>query len=667
MSSEKKQSDFQLAETLYEYGQLDSAKKILIQIEKKISGNFAVLRLLGFIAGREKNFHIAAQYLDRAVRLKPDFIEGWYYLGKSLHEIDKFDEAVKCFSTAIHLYPDFFEALHDRGMTLCSLYRLDEAIESFQAAYAINPDSPELWKNLIWIFSQQKKPERALSCCEKILKLRPDDTSALRIKGDILFEAQKFPQAIAEYERVLSIDPDFDDTRGFLVSAKLMLADWSDLEQQLGLLKIALQKDNICVTPFILASFSESQEEQFRFAKKYAADLYPESKTHLWQGGVRQHDRIRIAYLSADFHSHATAFLMLDLFKKHDRKRFDVTAISFGPDDGSEIRKELAASFDQFIDVRGKNDRQIAELLHEMEIDIAIDLKGYTKDARPGIFAYRPAPIQVSYLGYPGTMGVHYMDYLIADRFVIPETDEKFYSESIVSLPDSYQTNGKNRSVHHPLPLRAECGLPEQGFIFCSFNNTYKNNPTIFNVWMNVLKQVEGSILWLLATTQRFEENIRAEALKRGIDPKRIFFAKNEPPDKHLARIALADLFLDSLPYTAHTTASDALWMNVPVVTCVGSTFPGRVGQSILNAIEMPELVTYSLNEYQQLAIKLATDTAALSVVREKLRQKIQAAPLFDADRFTYHLECAYEEMWKNFKSGKSPKKILVPAKKKSG
>lgn len=664
MRSEKQQSDFRLAEALYERGQLDSAKKILIQIQKKIPDDFAVLRLLGFIAGREEDFHSAARYLDCAVRLKPDFIEGWYYLGKSLHEVDELAEAVKCFDKAIDLYPEFFEALHDRGLSLFSLHRLDDAIHSFEAAYLLNPNSPELWENMGLAFGRKKQYDKVIICCDRVLKLKPNDATAMRNRGFALNECQRYSEAISAYEKVLAIAPDFEYTRGYLLSAKLALGDWTDLDQHLELLRNGVRNGKKCTEAFFLAVVSNSAEELLNFTKKYAADLYPEPQIKLWQGNVHQHGRIRLAYLSADFHAHATAFLMLDLFKKHDRNRFEVIAISFGQDDCSQIRKKLMTNFDQFIDVRDKDDRQVAELLHAMEIDIAIDLKGYTEDARPGILAYRPAPIQVSYLGYPGTMGVNYIDYMIADRFVISEEDEKFYSESIVCLPDSYQINGRNRPVHQAAPSRVECGLPEQGFVFCSFNNTYKNNPTMFNVWMKLLKQVEGSVLWLLSKNEHFEKNIRTEALQRGVDPKRIIFAKNEPLAKHLARVAVADLFLDSLPCTAHTTASDALWVNVPVITCAGTTFSGRVGESILHAIEMPELVTYSLNEYEQLALKLATDSDALSVMRKKLQQKIQTAPLFDVDRFAYHLEWAYEEMWRNHKRGDAPKKIMVPAKK---
>ncbi|WP_175625809.1 MULTISPECIES: glycosyltransferase family 41 protein [Oxalobacteraceae] len=663
MNTEKYKSNFQLANSFYEKNDLDAAKKILIQLSVEMPTDPHVFRLLGFIFGRQGDFFKAAEYLARLMQLEPGFIEGWYYLGKAWYEIEKFDEAIKCFDTAIGLYPNFFEAHHDKARALCSLRRLNEATQAFEIAYKLNPNSAELWTNLGWVFVQLRQFEKVIVCCSQVLRLQPKDAMALRAKGDAHFSLQQYQQAIAEYEKVLVIDADFEGARGSLLYAKFMSADWSNLDHHYELMKTSIRNGKKCVTPFVMAILSNSPQEQSLATKRYTADLYPPAKMAPRKDGSKPNERIRLAYLSADYHQHATAFLMLELFKRHDRKRFDVIAISYGPDDGSQTRKELETSFDEFIDVQGKSDRQIAELLSELKIDIAIDLKGYTDDGRPGIFTYGATPIQVSYLGYPGTMGAEYFDYLIADRFLITPEDEDLYSESIVYMPDSYQVNGRNREIHQPLPTRADCGLPEQGFVFCSFNNTYKNNPTVFSVWMSLLKRVEGSVLWLLTKTGNFEDNICNEAIKRGVDPKRIIFAKNMPLPQHLARVTLSDLFLDSLPCNAHTTASDALWANVPVVTCVGTTFAGRVGQSVLNAIDMPELVTHTLAGYEQLAFELATDKNALSAVREKLRHKIQASPLFDADRFAHHLEWAYEEMLRRYKNGEDSARMNVPKK----
>lgn len=661
LNTEEYKSNFRLAEAFYEKNELDSAKKLLAEISEAMPNDHQAFRLLGFIAGRQNDFVKAAEYLSRATAVQPDFIEGWYYLGKSLHEIERFDEAVKSFDTAIRLYPDFFEALHDKARALCSLRRLNEAIQAFEIAYKLNPNSAELWTNLGWVFVQQRQFDKVIICCNQVLRLQANDAMALRTKGDAFFHLQQYAQAVSEYEKVLRVDPDFEEARGSLLYAKLMAGDWSDLEYHYELLKTSIHNGKKCATPFVMAILSNSPQEQSLVTTRYTTDLYPPAKMAVHKG--KQHERIRLAYLSSDYHQHATAFLMLELFKKHDRKRFDVIAISYGPNDDSQTRQELNASFDDFIDVQGKSDRQIAELLSELKIDIAIDLKGYTDDGRPGIFTYCATPIQVSYLGYPGTLGAEYFDYLIADKFLIPDDEEALYSESIVFLPDSYQVNGRNREVRQPLPSRADCGLPERGFVFCSFNNTYKNNPAVFSIWMSLLKRVDDSVLWLLTKAGGFEDNIRNEALKRGVDPKRIIFAKNMPLPEHLARVAQADLFLDSLPCNAHTTASDALWVNVPVVTCVGSTFAGRVGQSVLNAIGMPELVTYSLPEYEKLAFDLATNPDAIVAAREKLRQKIKTSPLFDAERFASHLEWAYEEMWQRFERGEAAGRMVVPEK----
>jgi predicted O-linked N-acetylglucosamine transferase (SPINDLY family) len=376
----------------------------------------------------------------------------------------------------------------------------------------------------------------------------------------------------------------------------------------------------------------------------------------LWTGQTWRHDKLRIAYLSADFKSHATAFLMAELFERHDRSRFEVIAISFGVDDRTETRQRLVVAFDQFHDVRTKSDTEVAGLLCDLEVDIAIDLKGYTQDSRPEILAYRPAPIQVSYLGYPATMGAPFMDYIIADKIVAPFEHQPFFAEKIAQLPDSYQVNDTKRKIAARLLTRRELGLPEQSFVFCSFNNNWKIAPDVFDVWMRLLHRIEGGVLWLLGDNAGAERNLRNEAQRRGIDPSRLVFAGRLSPEEHLARHRLADLFLDTLPCNAHTTASDALWAGLPVLTCLGGAFAGRVAGSLLNAAGLPELIAANLDDYEALALKLACEPAQLAAIRTRLSAQRDTCALFNPPRFARHIESAYTTMWEIWQRGEAPK-----------
>jgi protein O-GlcNAc transferase len=399
---------------------------------------------------------------------------------------------------------------------------------------------------------------------------------------------------------------------------------------------------------------------QLQCARTYVKHKTQDLPTAIEKPKAWRHDKIRIAYVSADFHEHATSHLIAELFERHDRKRFELFGISLGPDDGSEIRRRVVEALDHFHDVRAHDDREVASLLRELEIDIAVDLKGHTKGERFGIFAHRPAPIQVSYLGFPGTTGADFIDYVIADEIVLPFDQQPFWSEKIVHLPGCYQVNDRKREIAERTPTRKECGLPEQGFVFCSFNNSYKITPEFFDIWMRLLNKIEGSALWLLRGNAAVERNLRREAAARGVDPARLVFAEPIVLCEHLARHRLADLFLDTLPVNAHTTASDALWAGLPVLTCLGKGFAARVAASLLDAVGLPELVTKSLEEYEALALKLAREPALLSAYRDRLEKNGPTAQLFDADRLRRHLEQAYTTMLDIERRGEKPRGFSV-------
>jgi predicted O-linked N-acetylglucosamine transferase (SPINDLY family) len=390
---------------------------------------------------------------------------------------------------------------------------------------------------------------------------------------------------------------------------------------------------------------SQSPAEQHPYTQQYVNREYPPSKKPLWQGERYSHDRIRVAYVTADFREHATSRLLAGVFEHHDKARFKTVAISFGLDDGSAMRSRLTKAFDQFIDVRAMSDMEIAMLIRDLEIDIAVDLMGFTSGERFNVFARRPAPVQINYLAYPGSLGASYIDYIIADEIVIPRDQRQFYTEKVAYLPHSYQANDAARFFPGITPARQAVGLPETGFVFCNFNNSYKITPDVFDVWMRLLQRVDGSVLWLLERTLSASEHLRSEAERRGVSPQRVIFAPHTRLEDHLTRQRLADVFLDTLPCNAHTTASEALWVGLPVLTCIGSTFVGRVAASLLTAIGLPEQIVYSMRDYEDRALQLARDPALLATVKSKLAQNRVKLPLFDTARFTRDIEALYIAM----------------------
>ena len=441
--------------------------------------------------------------------------------------------------------------------------------------------------------------------------------------------------------------------------AKLSLCDWAEMEVGCEQLLSRLRTGKKVSVPLSMLALPSTLADQLQCAKCNVNNLpeYPP----VWLGEVYSHDRIRIAYLSADFRNHAVAYLTAGLFECHDKPRFETTAISFVPAEDPTIRRRFENAFERFIDVEDKNDGEIANLLRQNEIDIAIDLMGHTQHARLGVFARRPAPIQVFYLGYAGTLGANFIDYIIGDQTVIPEEHRAFYTEQVVWLPDSYLVTDHRRPISPRTPTRRECGLPEDGFVFCSFNNSYKISPKIFQLWMRLLHATPNSVLWLSQADPMMLTNLRREAERCGVSAQRLIFAPKLPENAdHLARQRLADLFLDTLPYNAHSTTSDALWAGLPVLTCLGETFAGRVAASLLKAVGLPELITTSLDGYEALALKLAQEPALLGSIKAKLARNRDSFPLFDTARFTRHIEAAYETMWQRYQRGEPPKGFAV-------
>ena len=620
-------------------GDLGEAERLYAQIVNRTPAPEALVNY-GNVLGRQGRAAEAIAQYDRALALAPTLLPALFNRGNALLELGRPDEAVASYDKAVALNPSLAGLWNNRGTALRSARRPGEALASFERAIALDSRHTNALTNRAIALYDLKRFDDALAAADAALAVMPGFAEALYLKANVLSELARLDNALSFYEQALAARPDHPHALNGVARMALTLCDWDRTARLLPRLESAVRDGRVIVQPFTLLGYSDDAALQLRAAQNAIHRQAP-ARAPLATGKYK-HDRIRLAYLSADFHGHATAILMAELFERHDRSRFEVSAIAFGPEDGSPMRARLKAAFDHFDDVRGLSDFEVAKMMRGREIDIAVDLNGHTMDARPGIFAHRPAPVQVNYLVYPGTTGASYMDVILADRIVLPLDQQSYYSEKIVHLPDCYQANDATRMVG-PAPTRAEAGLPETGFIFCCFNSNWKITAPLFDIWMRLLKQVEGSVLWLLDGPGA--PNLRAQATKRGIDPARLVFAPKARPEAHLARHQLADLFLDTLPYNAHTTASDALWTGVPLVTCIGEVFQSRVAASLLKAIDLPELVTTTPQAYEALALELAQNPALLAATQGKLQRNRLTTPLYDSARFAANIEAAYKAM----------------------
>lgn len=580
--------------------------------------------------------------------------------GAILHKLGRYEEALASFEQALALDPEYGDAYGNRAVTALSTGRFALASASLERQHRLAPGRADILRNWSYALMHLDRMPDALLCIEAALRLEPGSVDAMNNRASILKALRRYQEAAQGFEQVLAIAPEHPYAFGNLVRSRLYTCDWRDHAASVAALQAAVLAGKRADVPFSFIASSMSEQANLACAITFGRDKYPQAQERLCGAARYEHGRIRVAYLSADFHEHATSYLMAQLFEAHNRDRFELVAISFGPAHEDPMRQRLRLAFDQFIDVRALDDRAVAELLVGLEIDIAVDLKGYTQDNRTGILSWRPAPVQVNYLGYPGSMGLDYIDYVLADHEVIPPEHEKFYSEKIAYLPDCYQVNDSTRMIAAPFATRAELGLPEDKFVFCCFNNNYKITPVFFALWMRLLDQVPGSVLWLLEDNPDASRNLRLAAVAAGIDPARLVFAARMRLDRHLARHRLADLFLDTSPYNAHTTASDALWAGLPVVSCRGPTFPARVGASLLCAIGLPELVVDTLADYEGLALRLATSPGELARIRTALAAQREVAPLFDIGRFRDGLEAAYLHMWERHRAGQAPATFSV-------
>ncbi len=644
-----------------------------------------------FQAGRMSE---AEKSFRKLLRKQPAHPLGLSMLGAILTGLGHYAEAERLLQSALKLNPNSQAALYNHGLALKALGRSSEALARFTQALAIAPNDTEAWSNRGTVHNDLKDYQAAIADFDKAIALQPNYALAHHNKANALFGLARYDDALAAYRQALALKPDFTDSwtgtgltlhklkrhdesasayetarklnpahpflKGILLHQRMLACDWRGIEPLISEIESDIAAGKLSAEPFGWQGVATSDRSLQRCAEIYNAAMFPANHRGAPVARPNNGDKIRIGYVSGDFRAQATAFLFAGVIEQHDTARFEVTAFDNGWDDGSDTRKRIDAAVHRIVDIRGLNDAQTATAIRDSGIDILVNLNGYFGDDRTRVFAQRPAPVQVNYLGFPGTLGAAYMDYIVADATVIPDQQRPFFTEKVVYLPDSYQANDATRAISDRSFTREELGLPPDGFVFCCFNNNYKITPQTFDGWMRILNGVPGSVLWLIEDNALASANLRKEAAARGVDPQRLVFAARMPPDQHLARHRCADLFLDTLPYNAHTTASDALWAGLPLLTCKGETFAGRVAASLLTNIGLPELIAPSQGDYERLAVELATQPDRLKALREKLADNRLTTPLFNTVRFTRHLEQAYSAMHARRKAGQKPEHIVI-------
>ena len=605
---------------------LDEAEVIFKEILVENPQDVPCLFSLGGIEHNRRNPEKAYEYFSRALALRPDYAPIWYNIGIVHQSLKNFDKALEAYDQALKIDPTYREVLQNKGGLLAEMRRHKDALLNY----------------------------------EELLKHDPNNTKALCNRGILLSEVKFLDLAIHTFERLVALDPEYEFAQGLLCFAKMHACQWGDLEAVKNkVIEGVRTNKKICQT-LPLTAISEEPSDHLACARVFSQHHCPSQKP-MWDGRKYQHSKIRVGYVSPDLREHPVGHLTTALFENHDKNRFETFAFYLGADDQSNIHKRMRAAFDKFIDVRHLRSKDIAEMILAMEIDILIDLAGFTADSRTDIFAYRPAPLQVNYLGYSSTMGVDFIDYIIADKFIIPDEYRNCYSEKIVYMPDTYLPTDVSIQIAPTTPPREFYGLPAEGFIFCSFNHDYKITPAVFEVWMRLLKKVEGSVLWLMKLNESAEKNLLKEAENRGVDPGRIIFATRVANiEDHLARYRMADLFLDTTPCNAHSTASDVLRVGLPMVTCTRKAFAGRVAGSLLTLLGLPELVTHNIDEYEALALKLALNPDLLREYRTRLENNAPNSVIYNTAAYCSNLEKAYEKMWKKHLNGESPADFAV-------
>jgi len=615
---------------------------------------------LGNVLKEQGNLEEAVVSYGKALSFKPDYVMAYYNMGHAFQDQGNLEKAIEAFRKAIVIKPDYAEAHNNMGRTLQDQGNLEGAIVSYCKALSLKPDYVMAYYNMGHALQEQGNLEKAIEAYSKVIAIKPDYTDAHYNMANALREQGNLEKAIEAIGKALAIRPDYESLVAQKLHWQAHICDWNSIAKDLKRVpELGITKKH--VPPFALLSLEDSLDRHLTRSKIYAKAKYSQKVLLPKDKPSKRPKRIRIGYFSTDFKEHPVAYLIAKVLEQHNRDQFEVFGYSIYGSSSCIMRQRLKKSFDSFTDVQSMSDRDIALQARQDKIDIAVDLNGHTRYARTGIFAYRAAPIQINYLGYPGSMGMEFIDYIVADQHLIPSGSQKHFSEKQIYLPNTYMPTDDSRELSQKPMNRNDMGLPDDAFVFCCFNNNYKISPNEFDIWMRLLTKVEKSVLWLRKSNQISKINMKNEAQKRKVDPSRIVFADKLPMDEHLARHKLADLFIDTFAFNAHTTATEALWAGLPVVTKIGLGFAARVAGSLLNAVGLPELVTETERDYEALILELATNPTKLAKIKEKLATNRLTQPLFNTELYIKHLENGYQQAYKSYFEGNLPQAIIVP------
>ena len=607
---------------------------------------------IGVVFQKLRNFDQAILQYKKAITYKNLYLDAYVNLANLFKEIKQFEEAIKNYDLAINLNPKLAEVYNNKGNALKEIRKFEEAIKNYDLAINLNPKLAEVYNNKGNALKEIRKFEEAIKNYDLAINLNPNFAEAYFNTATALQDIKNFEKAVLYFEKALLLDKEIPFCKGYLLHAKMLCCNWSGLNELYKEIYNDVEKNRYSATPFGYQAICDDESNLQKCAQLYSSKRFPEIKNNLFSKKVSKNKKIKIGYLCGEFREQATSILMTEVWEKHNKEDFEIIAFDSGWDDKSLRRNRIINAFDKFIDISKVSDLDAAKIIYKEQIDILINLNGFFGTGRPVVFSYRPAGIQINYLGFPGTIGSKYIDYILCDQTVVPPESKKFYNEKIIYLPDSYQANDTKRNISDKKFLREELSLPKESFVFCCFNNNYKITPNMFDVWARLLKKIDNSVLWLIDGNSEATENLKKEAKIRNIDVSRLIFAKRMKLEDHLARHKNADLFLDTLPYNAHTTASDSLWAGLPVLTCLGKAFPGRVAASLLKSLNLPELITYSENEYISKAEELALNPEKLTLIKNKLDTNKFSQPLFNTELFCRNLESAFKIIFEKYSLG---------------
>ena len=636
------------------YGDAIESYQKAISINSSVAEVFNNLgntyRIIGQIDDAIKSY-------KKSISINENFFEGYLNLGETLKQNRQIEESILILKRVISINPKHAKTYHSLGLNYAMLGEMSLSIEFLKEAIDIDPNYAEAHYSLGNALNMVGNVEAGINCFIRAIKINPKFVEAYKSLGNSYKKIKQKELSLEFFEKAMNLNPDLDYLLGDIVNLKMHLCDWTNIRNLINKTNKRIINNEKVIRPFYFLSLIDDPEIQGKVSNIYFKDRNPRSNLLPQIENHPKHKKIRIGYFSADFREHPVSYLTAELYETHDRSQFEVHAFSYGPNTEDKMNLRIKAGVDQFHDVREMSHKEIATLSRSLEIDIAIDLSGATHSSKTEVFAMLAAPIQTSYIGWLGTMGADYYDYLIAAEGMIPKKNQKYFSEKIVYLP-SYQVNDSKETPPRAIFSKRDLGLPEDSFVFCCFNNTFKITPVVFDSWARILKEVNQSVMMIYVSNKLAQKNLISEIKLRDIDPKRLIFGERLSRSEYLDRYRSADLFLDTFPYNAGTTASDALRMGVPLLTIQGNSFNSREAANIVNAVNLPEMVTSSQEEYESLAIELANNPKKLRIIKEKLADNLPGAPLFDTPLFTKNIESAYRIMYERYHDGLEPDHI---------